>query len=75
MDVKITSIQKDGAEIDFDDEEIVRTTGDVSTTARRSLANAWNAEDDTFVRTIMYETSLSVTVQVTFDNGTPFITE
>ena len=75
MDVKITSIQKDGAEIDFDDEEIVRTTGDASTTARRSLANAWNAEDDTFVGTIMYETSLSVTVQVTFDNGTPFITE
>lgn len=75
MDVKITSIQKDGAEIEFDDTDIVRTTGDVSTTARRSLANAWNAEDDTFVGTIMYETSLSVTVQVTFDNGTPFITE
>lgn len=75
MDVKITSIQKDGAEIEFDDTDIVRTTGDVSTTARRSLANAWNAEDDTFVGTIIYETSLSVTVQVTFDNGTPFITE
>lgn len=73
-DVKITDIKVDGNSIAFDDTEISRGAGDDPAIARRYILNPWN--DASALTTPLYtgaQTSISVTIQVSFDTGSPFV--
>ena len=74
MDVKLTSIQVDGKDVSFDDTTIERGEGDEPSTARRYIVNPWGATSSDASQ-YPFASNISVTIQVTFDNGTPFITE
>ncbi len=71
MDMVITDIKVDGTTIDFDDSVIDRGEGDDSTTARRYILNPWGATADD-APNYVFSTSISVTIQVTMETGTPF---
>lgn len=73
-DVAITDIQVDGSSVSFDDDEISRSEGDDSSTARRYIVNPWGstADDASYYS---FSSSIAVTVQVTMDTGTPFVSE
>ncbi|MGI6231569.1 MAG: hypothetical protein ACOYJF_01810 [Prevotella sp.] len=72
-DVKVVSIKADGNDVAFDDAAIDRGVGDDSNTARRYIVNPWGATAST-ASAYSFSSSLSVTVHVTLDNGTPFVT-
>ena len=71
-DVVVKSIKADGKDVDFNDAEIDRGTGDDATTARRYIVNPWGATAGLAAKCSFTKT-LSVTVDVKMDNGTPFI--
>jgi hypothetical protein len=73
-DIKITDIKVDGTSIAFDDSEISRGAGDLTTTARRYILNPWN--EVSAATTPLYtgaKSSISVTIQVSFDTGSAFV--
>lgn len=72
-DVKIVSVKADGKDVAFDDASIDRVTGDDATTARRYIVNPWGATAGT-AASYSFSSSLAITVHVTLDNGTPFVT-
>ena len=74
MDVAIKDIQVDGAAIPFDDTVIDRGIGDDDTTARRYILNPWGATAGDAPKYV-FSSTISVTVTVKMDNGTPFIVE
>lgn len=74
MDVAIKDIKVDGASIEFDDDIIDRGIGDQETTARRYILNPWG-ETVGDTPKYVFNSSISVTVTVTMDNGTPFVVE
>ena len=75
----VTDIKVDGTSVAFNDSDFTQEypDGNASTnTARRYFLNPWNTDlYGTLVNTFVYNTSLSVTIQVTYDTGTPFISE
>lgn len=73
-DIEITDIKVDGTSISFDDTAIDRGTGDESTTARRYILNPWGATANT-ASNYVFSSSISVTINITFDMGSPFVSE
>ncbi len=73
-DVEVTDIKVDGTSIEFDDSIIDRGIGDAETTARRYILNPWGATADDADKYV-FTSSIEVTIYVTFENGTPFISE
>ncbi len=71
-DVAITDIKVDGSSIEFDDSIIDRGVGDAETTARRYILNPWGATAGDAANYI-FSSSLAVTVHITMDNGTAFV--
>lgn len=71
-DVVVKGIQADGKDIIFDDATIDRGAGDKETTARRYIVNPWGATAGLAAQCSFTKT-LSVTVDVKMDTGTPFI--
>jgi hypothetical protein len=74
MDVVIKDIKVDGTNIAFDDSAIDRGTGDESTTARRYILNPWGATAGDAPKYV-FNSSITVTITIKMDNGTPFIPE
>lgn len=73
-DIVITDIQVDGSPVSFSDETIVRTEGDDSSTARRYIVNPWgNTAGDSVYYS--FSSSIVVTISVTMETGTPFISD
>ena len=77
-DIVVKDIQVDGASVEFDDTVIDRGLGDTSgqenADARRYIVNPWGASA-VYKDLIPFTSSLSVTIEVVMDNGTPFIAE
>lgn len=74
-DIAITDIQVDGSSVYFDDDEISRSEGDDSSTARRYIVNPWEESTANDAPYYSFSSSIAVTVQVTMDTGTPFVSE
>lgn len=74
MDVEITSIYVDGNNVVFDDDKIARSAGDDPTTARRYIVNPWG-DTASDASNYVFNSSISVNIKVTYDTGSPFITE
>ncbi len=75
MDMEITSIKVDGSETTFDDTAISRGAGDGSSDARRYILNPWNDESAATTSNFLFSEKLEVTIKVTLETGTPFISE
>lgn len=74
-DAVITDVKVDGNSVAFDDAAIDRGAGDDPNTLRRYVLNPWN-ENNCFVAngiSLGFSSSLSVTVHITMDTGSPFI--
>ncbi len=71
-DLVIRDIKVDGSSVDFDDNIIDRGTGDDATTARRYIMNPWG-ESAVYADRLGFGSTLSVTFEVKFDTGSPFI--
>ena len=74
MDMVITDIQVDGSRVAFDDDIIERGVGDEASTARRYIVNPWGSTSGD-ASLYAFDSTIVVTVQVTFDTGSPFITD
>ena len=84
FDMTITGMRVDGKSIAFDDSEIEKCGGDETDaagnkiTARRYILNPWNS-DNYFVAhgtsVLGFNSKLEVDIKVTFDSGTPFLSE
>lgn len=74
-DIYIDSIKIDGNDIGMPDDAISRGTGDADNIARRYILNPWNDDSASWTPKFVVTSNLSVTVTVSFDNGTPFIPE
>lgn len=80
VNIVITDIKSDGTSIEFNDADFTREYGEadnkkVEDTARRYILNPWNPESAATGSRYLYESSLEITIQVTMDSGSPFITE
>ena len=82
MDMTISDIRVDGKPVGFDDSLIERGVGDETDasgngiTARRYILNPWNSDNYFMVNgtgVLAFSSSIEVDINVTFDNGTPFI--
>lgn len=84
FDMEIVDMRVDGVSIAFDDALIDRGSGDETDaagnkiTARRYILNPWNSENYFMANgyaVLGFTSSLEVDIKVTFDTGTPFLTE
>lgn len=76
-DAAIKEIKVNGSSIAFDDSAIDRCAGDDASTLRRYVLNPWN-DANYFVAngiSLGFSSSFSITIHVTMDTGSPFITE
>lgn len=76
-DATIKDVKIDGISIAFDDAAIDRSAGDDANTLRRYVLNPWN-DANYFVAngiSLGFSSSFSITIHVTMDTGSPFITE
>lgn len=69
--ISITDVKADGKSVAFDDAAIERSSGDEATTARRYIVNPWGATAST-ASAYAFSSTLSVTVSVRMDTGSPF---
>ena len=75
-DVIIKDIKVDGNSISFNDADISRGAGDDPATARRYICNPWGlAPCFSSADLFKFNSEITVTVEVKFDSGKPFITE
>ena len=72
--IVITDIKVDGNSVAFDDSVIERGIGDDADTARRYIVNPWNENTAGDAGKYAFASSIEVTIQVTMETGTPFIT-
>ena len=72
--IVITDIKVDGNSVAFDDAVIERGTGDDGDTARRYIVNPWNENTAGDAGKYAFTSSIEVTIQVTMETGTSFIT-
>ena len=72
-DIYIDSIKVDGTDIGMPDDAISRGIGDAENIARRYILNPWNEGSAAWTPKFAVTSNLSVTVTVSFDNGTPFV--
>ena len=77
-DAVITDIKIDGQSIAVDDSLIDRGVGDSDVTLRRYVLNPWNSENYFMLEgspSLAFSSSFALTIHVTMDTGTPFISE
>ena len=77
-DAVITDIKIDGQSIAIDDSLIDRGVGDSDVTMRRYVLNPWNSENYFMLEgspSLAFSSSFALTIHVTMDTGTPFISE
>ncbi len=73
-DITITDIKIDGVSIDFDDTIMERCAGDDPATARRYIVNPWSGDAGSaqYQSAFAHSSSVAVTFNIVYDNGTPF---
>ncbi|MDE5814562.1 MAG: hypothetical protein K2H72_09770 [Muribaculaceae bacterium] len=74
-DIFIDSIKVDGNDIGMPDDAISRGVGDADNIARRYILNPWNDDSASWTPKFVVTQNLSVTITVSFENGTPFVPE
>jgi hypothetical protein len=71
-DMEVVDMKVDGNSINMTDSDVIRCAGDDPTTCRRFILNPWNDASAAFTPLFTGAQTLSVTLKVTFDTGSPF---